>query len=71
MLGEPRNMSPAKDSTSPAVPSRGAPRRAISPAVITAGISVRIAITVSQSTICSAPWCAATLAARTVFESVV
>ena len=49
----------------------GARRRASSPSVITPGISVSIAIKVSQSTICSAPWCAATLAARAVLESVV
>ncbi len=71
MLGEHRNIRPAKDSTSPAVPSRGAPRRASIPAVITAGIRVRATITVSQRTAarrpgarppwrpgrCSSRWC--------------
>jgi hypothetical protein len=67
-------MNPAKASTSPVVPSRGAARLASRPTAITPGIRVSRASRasrVSQTTMVSVPWCAATLAAMVALESAV
>jgi len=66
-----RLMNAAKDSTSPAGPSRGALRLASIPAAITPGIRVSRAMKVIQMTTDSVPWWAATLAAIMVLESAV
>src|SRR5580693_4599495 len=50
-----RLMNAANVSTSPTVPSRRAPRRAIRPTVMTPGISVSMAMKVSQTTRVSVP----------------